>query len=91
MNIADKIGRISARRQIRVTLRAVRVARGRKSDRSSMIRMAGSACGHECLSGVMQGAVMAGEALLVDDLYVVKTQAGHMTGGALLRENGVRC
>lgn len=89
-NVADNAGGTSARREVRVTLRTVRVACGGKSNRSPMIGVAGSARGRERLRGVMQGAVMAREALLVDDLFVVKTQGGQVASGALLGENRVR-
>src|ERR1700694_4202949 len=89
-DVANKARGTPARREIRVTLRAVRVARGGKSNRSAMIGVAGSARGRERLSYVMQGAVMTRETLLVDDLCVVKTQVGQMAGRALLCENGVR-
>jgi hypothetical protein len=54
-----------------------------------MIGMAGNARGRERLRCVMQGAVMARDALLVEDLFVVKTQIGCVAGGALLGENCV--
>jgi len=73
-----------------MTLRTVRVARGGKPDRSAMIGVAGSARGRELLRCLMQRAVMARDALLVDDLGVVKTQVGQVAGGTLLRENRVR-
>jgi hypothetical protein len=88
--VADKIGGISARREIRMTLRAICVARGGQANRSPMIGVAGSACRRERLRRVMQGAVMAGEALLVDDLGVVKTQVGQVACGTLPGENRVR-
>ena len=68
VDVADKAGGTPARREVRVALRAIRVARGGKSNRSPMIGVAGSACGRERLRCVMHGAVMAREALLVDDL-----------------------
>ena len=73
-----------------MTLRAVCVARGGQSNRSPMIGMAGSACGRERLRRLMHGAVMAREALLVDDLGLVKTQVGLVAGRTLLGENRVR-
>jgi len=89
-DVAYKIGGISARREIRMTLRAICIARGGQPNRSPMIGVAGSACGRERLRGVVQGAVMARDALLVDDLGVVKTQVGQVAGGTLPRENRVR-
>ena len=89
-DVSDKAGGTPAHREIRVTLRAVRVARRGKSNRSSMIGVAGSARGRERLRCVMQGAVMAREALLVDGLGAVKTQVGHMARGTLLGEDRVR-
>ena len=89
-DVADKAGGTPARREIRVTLRAVRVARGGKSNRSPMIGVAGSARRRERLRCVMRGTVMACKAFLVDDLCVVKTQVGQMAGRTLLCENGVR-
>jgi hypothetical protein len=54
-----------------------------------MIGMAGNARGRKRLRCLMQGAVMARDALLVEDLFVVKTQIGCVAGGALLGENCV--
>jgi hypothetical protein len=88
-DVADKTGGVPARREVRVTLRAVCVACGGKSNRSPMIGMAGNARGRKRLRCVMQGAVMARDALLVEDLFVVKTQIGCVAGGALLGENCV--
>jgi hypothetical protein len=73
-----------------MTLRAVCVAGGGQSNRSPVIGVAGGACGRERLGYVMQGAVMARDALLVDDLCIVKTQVGQMAGRTLLCEDGVR-
>jgi hypothetical protein len=89
-DVADNIGGTPTRREVRVTLRAIRVARSGKSNRSPMIGVAGSARGYERLRYVMQGAVVAREALLVDYLFVVKTQGGRVAGGALLGEDCVR-
>ena len=89
-DITDKTRGTYARHEVRVTLRAVRVARGGQPNRSSMLRVTGSASGHELLRCVMQGAVMAREALLVDDIGVVKTQVGQMAGRALLSKHCVR-
>ena len=81
---------ISARREIRVALRAIRVARRGQPNRSSVIGVTGGARGRESLRYVMQGTVMARDALLVDDLGVVGTQVSQMAGRTLLGENGVR-
>ena len=89
-DVPDKTGGTPARREVRVTLRAIRIACGGKPNRTSMIGVAGSARGRERLRCVMQGAVMAREALLVDDLCAVKPKVGHVAGGALLGENRVR-
>ena len=89
-DIANKAGGTPARREIRVALRAIRVACGGQPNRSAMIGVAGRARRRERLRYVMQGAVMACEALLVDDFGVVKAQVGQMAGGTLLRENRVR-
>ena len=89
-DVADKTGGTPARREVRVALRAVRVARGGKSNRSPMIGVAGGARRRERLRYVMHRAVMAREALLVDDLCVVKTQVGQMAGRTLLGQNRVR-
>lgn len=88
--VANKTGGTPARREVRVTLRTIRVARSGKSNRSTMIGVAGSARGRECLRCVMQGPVMAREAFLVVDHFAVKTKVGHVAGGTLLRENRVR-
>jgi hypothetical protein len=90
VDVADKAGGTPARREVRVALRAVRVARGGQSNRSPMIGVAGSACGRELLRCVMHGAVVAREALLVVDLCFVKTKVGQMAGRTLLGENRVR-
>src|SRR5579863_8876162 len=76
--VASKTGGTCARREVRVTLRTVRVARSGKSNRSPMIGVAGSARGRERLSGVMQRPVMAREAFLVVDRFAVKTKVGHV-------------
>ena len=89
-DVADKTSGTPARGEVRMTLRTIRVARGGKPNRSPMIGVAGSARGHERLRCVMQGAVMAREALLVDGFFVVKTQVGQVAGGTLLGENCVR-
>ena len=89
-DVSDKTGGTPAHREIRVTLRAVRVARRGKSNRSSMIGVAGSARGRERLRYMMDRAVMAREALLVDNLCAVKTKVGRVAGGTLLGENRVR-
>lgn len=90
IDVADKTSGASARRKVRVALRAVRVTRRGQPNRSPMIGVAGGARGRELLRRVMQGTVMARDALLVDDFGVVKTQVGEMAGRALLGENGVR-
>ena len=90
-DVADKTGGVPARLEVRVTMRAVRVACGGKSNRSPMIGMAGNARRRERLRCVMQWAVMARDAFLVEDFFVVKTQVRHMAGGALPGENRVRC
>src|SRR5580704_9824589 len=89
-DVADKIGGTPARNEGRVTLRAVCVARGRKANRSPMFGVTGCARGSERLRRLMQGAVMAREALLVDDLGLVKTQVGLVAGGTLLGEHRMR-
>jgi hypothetical protein len=89
-NIVDKTGGTPARREVRVTLRTVRIARGRKSNRPSMIGVAGSARGRECLRYVMQRTVMAGQALLVTYLFVEKTHCSRVADGTPLCENRVR-
>src|SRR5579872_7062090 len=86
-DITYKTGGSPARRKVRVTLRAVCIACGGQPNRSAMIGVAGSARGREGLRYVMHGTVMARKALLIDDLCVVKTQVGHMAGGALPRQN----
>jgi hypothetical protein len=73
-----------------VALRTICIARGGKANRSPMIAVAGSARRREGLHFVMQGAVMAREAFLVDHFFVVKTQVGQVASGALLGENRVR-
>jgi hypothetical protein len=55
-----------------------------------MIGMAGNARGCERLCCVMQWAVMACGAFLVEDFFAVKTQVGHVADGTLLCENRVR-
>jgi hypothetical protein len=77
-------------RQAGMTPRAIRVARGGKPNGSPVVSVAKSTRGSERLISVMQRAVMAREALLVDDFFVGKTQVGQVAGGALLRENCVR-
>jgi hypothetical protein len=84
-------GGVSADLQIRMTLRAIRVASCRKPNRSSMIGVAGSAGGRERLGCVVQRAVMACQAFLVDHLFVVKTQCGDMAGGTLFGKDRMRC
>jgi len=76
--------------EVRVALRAIRVACVRKSNRSAMIGVAGSASGHERARRMMRRAVMAREAFQVDDLSVIKTQGGQMAGGTLPGENRMR-
>src|SRR5271165_3038774 len=83
-------GGTSARFQVRMALCAIGVASGGKANGSPMIAVAGSAGGRECFRCVMQGAVMAGQAFLVDHFLIVKTQCGNMAGGALPGENRVR-
>ena len=73
-----------------MALRAIRIARGGKSNRSPMVGVARSAGGRECLSRVMHSPVMAGQAFLIDHFFIVKTKRGHVTRGALLRKNCVR-
>ena len=73
-----------------MTLRAVRIARGRKPNRSPMIGVAGSARGREHLRRMMHGAVMTYEAFLIADFFVEETHRGGMARGALLGENRVR-
>ena len=90
VDVTDKIGGTPACREVRVTLRTIRIACGGKPNRSPMIGVAGSARGRERLRCVMHGAVMAREALLIDDFFVIKTQGGHVAGGTLLGENRVR-
>src|SRR5579864_830800 len=89
-DVADKNAGTPARRQGRVTLRTVCVTRGRKANRSPMIGVTGCARGRKCLRRLMQRAVMAREALLVDDLGVIKTQVGLVASGTLLGENRMR-
>ena len=89
-DVSRKTGGTAACREVRVTLRAICVARGGKPNRSPMIGVARSARRRERLRCVMQGAVMARKALLVDDLCVVETQGGQVARGTLLRENRVR-
>jgi hypothetical protein len=55
-----------------------------------MIGVAGSARGREYLPGLMDGTIMAHKAFLVGDLFVEKTKAGYVAGGAALGKNGVR-
>jgi hypothetical protein len=89
-DVADKTGGTPARRKVRVTPRAIRVACSGKPNRSPVIGVAGSARRRERLRHVMQWAVMAREAFLVDDFCVVKTQVGQMAGRTLPGKNGVR-
>jgi len=80
----------SARLEVRMALRATCIARGGKAYRSAMVGVTCSARRRECLSRVMQGAVMAGQTFLVDHFVIVKTKRGCVTHGTLLRENSVR-
>ncbi len=77
-------------REICMAPSAIVIAGVGQTDRSAMIGVAGSACGRESLRDVMHGAVMAREALLIDDFGVIKTQVGDVASGTLLRQNGVR-
>jgi hypothetical protein len=85
-----KIGGASAYFKIRMALRAIRIARVGKPNRSAMIGVAGSAGASEGLTRVMHSPVMASEAFLVDHFFIVETQRGHVTRGALLSEHRMR-
>jgi hypothetical protein len=88
-DVACDAHRSSARGQIRMTLCARGVARSRQTDRTAMIRVAGSAGGSKNLRGVMNRPVMAGEALLIRDLLAEKTGMRDMAGSALLGQHSV--
>ena len=90
IDVARESRRAVARRQIRMALRAVRVARGRQSNRSAMIGVAGGARRRELLRRVMNGAVVAGEAFLVGDFLAEKSRLRDVARGALPGQHRVR-
>jgi hypothetical protein len=73
-----------------MALRAIRIARGGKFNRSPMVGVTRSARGRECLSRVMHSPVMAGQAFLVDYFFIVKTKRGYVARGTLFGENRMR-
>jgi hypothetical protein len=85
-----KVGGVSARFKVRMALRAIRVARRSKPNRSAMIGVTRSAGGSKGLTHVMHGPVMACQAFLVDHFFIVKTKRRQVTRGALLREHRMR-
>jgi len=75
--------------QVGVTLSAGSIRRGMQEHRALVLDVADRAFGSECLIGVMDGRIVAGEARLVGNVRGESAGLDNVAEGALLREYGV--